>query len=844
MDIIKRNGSVEAYDRAKIARVIERAFVSVDSTVAPDKLQAMVGAIEAALVEMAAQGLALHVEEIQDLVEKTMIEENYYKEVKSFILYREGRKRKRRTRGQIAACFAEVAEMDAVLKQIEGDFADEAYSLDQLLMKFRSFYKEGMALEERFTFLIKACVELTTKEAPRWEFIAARIYFLEFGRALRQRMAEHGIDDFYEKLEFLTEAGLYGDYILQHYNRDEILEAAGFIDERRNQLINYSGLDLLLKRYVVHSHAGVPLESVQEMFLGIALHLAMLEEREHRMMWVRRFYDMLSTLKVTMATPTLANARKPFHQLSSCFIDTVPDSLDGIYRSIDNFAQVSKFGGGMGLYFGKVRARGSSIRGFEGAAGGVIRWIRLANDTAVAVDQLGVRQGAVAVYLDVWHRDLPEFLALRTNNGDDRLKAHDVFPAVCYPDYFWQQARDNIEGDWYLMCPHEVFTVKGYHLEDSFGEEWTNRYLDCVADPRISKRVLPIKDIIRLIIKSAVETGTPFAFNRDIVNRANPNGDKGVIYCSNLCTEIAQNMSAIESIDQRVEVVDGEEVIVTVTKPGDFVVCNLASLSLGHINVDDPLEIEDVTRSVVRALDNVIDLNFFPLPYAKINNRRYRPIGLGVSGYHHMLANHHIHWESEAHLTFADRVFEDINYAAIKASCENAREKGAYAAFGGSDWETGAYFDKRGYKGARWQALRDDVAAYGLRNGYLMAIAPTSSTSIIAGTSAGVDPIMNRFFLEEKKDGLMPRVAPSLSMETYWYYKSAHTIDQSWSVRAAGIRQRHIDQAQSVNLYITNDYTFRKVLNLYIQAWECGVKTLYYIRSKSLEVEECESCSA
>lgn len=844
MDIIKRNGSVEAYDRAKIARVIERAFVSVDSTVAPDKLQAMVGAIEAALVEMAAQGLALHVEEIQDLVEKTMIEENYYKEVKSFILYREDRKRKRRTRGQIAACFAEVAEMDAVLKQIEGDFADEAYSLDQLLMKFRSFYKEGMALEERFTFLIKACVELTTKEAPRWEFIAARIYFLEFGRALRQRMAEHGIDDFYEKLEFLTEAGLYGDYILQHYNRDEILEAAGFIDERRNQLINYSGLDLLLKRYVVHSHAGVPLESVQEMFLGIALHLAMLEEREHRMMWVRRFYDMLSTLKVTMATPTLANARKPFHQLSSCFIDTVPDSLDGIYRSIDNFAQVSKFGGGMGLYFGKVRARGSSIRGFEGAAGGVIRWIRLANDTAVAVDQLGVRQGAVAVYLDVWHRDLPEFLALRTNNGDDRLKAHDVFPAVCYPDYFWQQARDNIEGDWYLMCPHEVFTVKGYHLEDSFGEEWTARYLDCVADPRISKRVLPIKDIIRLIIKSAVETGTPFAFNRDIVNRANPNGDKGVIYCSNLCTEIAQNMSAIESIDQRVEVVDGEEVIVTVTKPGDFVVCNLASLSLGHINVDDPLEIEDVTRSVVRALDNVIDLNFFPLPYAKINNRRYRPIGLGVSGYHHMLANHHIHWESEAHLTFADRVFEDINYAAIKASCENAREKGAYAAFGGSDWETGAYFDKRGYKGARWQALRDDVAAYGLRNGYLMAIAPTSSTSIIAGTSAGVDPIMNRFFLEEKKDGLMPRVAPSLSMETYWYYKSAHTIDQSWSVRAAGIRQRHIDQAQSVNLYITNDYTFRKVLNLYIQAWECGVKTLYYIRSKSLEVEECESCSA
>lgn len=844
MNIIKRNGSVEAYERAKIVRVIERAFRSVGNDLAPEQLNSMVETIEQSLFADARQGLNLHVEDIQDLVEKTLIEENYYKEVKSFILYREDRKRKRRTRSQIVACFPEIEEMDAFLKQVEGDFDEEVYGLEYLLMKFQSFYKMGMSLNERFYFLVKACVELTTKEAPRWEFIAARVYFLEYQRNLASQMAQHGIDDLYEKIEYLTEEGLYGAYILQHYNREEILEAATFIDEERNKLINYSGMELLVKRYVVHTHAGVPMESIQEMYLGIALHLAMLEARECRLMWVRRFYDMLSTLKVTMATPTLANARKPFHQLSSCFIDTVPDSLDGIYRSVDNFAQVSKFGGGMGLYFGKVRARGSAIRGFEGAAGGVIRWIRLANDTAVAVDQLGVRQGAVAVYLDVWHRDLPEFLALRTNNGDDRQKAHDVFPAVCYPDYFWQQARDNIEGDWYMMCPHDVYTVKGYHLEDSFGEEWTERYLDCVADHRINKRVVPIKDIIRLIIKSAVETGTPFAFNRDIVNRANPNSDKGIIYCSNLCTEIAQNMSAIESVEQRVETIDGEEVVVTVTKPGDFVVCNLASLSLGHIDVNNYDEIEGVVKSVTRALDNVIDLNFFPVPYARINNHRYRPVGLGVSGYHHMLAKQHIHWESEEHLEFVDRVFEDINYAVIKASCENAAEKGAYPLFEGSDWQTGAYFDKRDYNSPRWQALRKDVAAYGMRNGYLMAIAPTSSTSIIAGTSAGVDPIMNRFFLEEKKNGLMPRVAPELSMDTYWYYKSAHLVDQSYSVRAAGIRQRHVDQAQSMNLYITNDYTFRKVLNLYIQAWKCGVKTIYYIRSKSLEVEECESCSS
>ena len=373
------------------------------------------------------------------------------------------------------------------LAAAQKEFPEEEYELAHLQAKFQSFAKPEASDDQKLAMLIKAAVELTTQEAPRWEMIAARLLMLQFERALAERMAVRRIDGFAQKVAYLAEEGLYGDYILQSYTPAELDEAAAFIDLRRNDLFTYAGLQLLLDRYVIRTHQGAPLESPQEMFLGIALHLAMKERVEDRMQWVRRFYDMLSTLKVTMATPTLSNARKPFHQLSSCFIDTVPDSLDGIYRSIDNFAKVSKYGGGMGLYFGKVRASGSAIRGFDGAAGGVIRWIRLANDTAVAVDQLGMRQGAVAVYLDAWHRDLPEFLALRTNNGDDRMKAHDVFPAVCYPDYFWQQARDNIEGDWYLMCPHEILAVKGYALEDCFGEEWTRKYLECVADARIKR---------------------------------------------------------------------------------------------------------------------------------------------------------------------------------------------------------------------------------------------------------------------------------------------------------------------------------------------------------------------
>lgn len=422
------------------------------------------------------------------------------------------------------------------------------------------------------------------------------------------------------------------------------------------------------------------------------------------------------------------------------------------------------------------------------------------------------------------------------------MKAHDVFPAVCYPDLFWKTARDNIDADWHLLCPHEVLSIKGYALEDFYGEEWEKRYIDCVNDNIISKRTVPIKELIRLILKSAVETGTPFAFYRDTVNRLNPNPHKGIIYCSNLCTEIAQNMSPVQFIRRQSTDENGDTVIAEITKPGDFVVCNLASLVLGNIDLDDECELEYVTESAVRALDNVIDLNYYPVEYARITNKRYRSIGLGTSGYHHVLAKRGIAWESEKHLEFADALFERINKAAVRTSAALGAEKGSYAFFEGSDWQTGSYFEKRGYTDGEWETVKK-AASHAMRNAYIMAIAPTSSTSVIAGTSAGVDPIMSRYYLEEKKGSIMPRTAPGLNAHTFWLYKSAHTIDQTWSIRAAAVRQRHIDQAQSVNLYITNTFTMRQVMNLYISAWEQGVKTIYYVRSKSLEVEECESCS-
>ena len=839
MNITKRNGEVEVYNNEKISIAIKKSFISTGKDISDSEIAGMVSEVEQFIKENPELRT---VEDIQNRVEKCLMAHGHYDEAKNYILFRYQRNEQRQAINYIVWT-ADDRELADVLHSVAREYRERSYSMVTLQEKFSSFTKPGMSQKDSIDALIKAAVELTTPEAPAWEMISARILSYRSEKKITRLEEELGLKTFYRKVKYMTEEGLYGDYILQNYSEEEINEAATFIDPERNKLLNYSGLDLLLKRYVIKNYTGKVIERVQEMFLGIALHLAM-PEKEDRLIWVRRIYDLLSKLEVTMATPTLSNSRKPSHQLSSCFIDTVPDSLDGIYRSLDNFSQVSKFGGGMGMYFGKVRATGGNIRGFKGVAGGVIRWMRLVNDTAVAVDQLGMRQGAVAVYLDVWHKDLPEFLQLRTNNGDDRMKAHDIFPAICYPDLFWKMAEEDMNQNWSLFCPNEIMRIKGYCLEDCYGEEWERKYLDCVNDQRLSRRVISIKDIVRLVLRSAVETGTPFTFNRDTVNRANPNAHKGMIYCSNLCTEIAQNMAPIETVSKEVETKDGDTVVVTTTRPGEFVVCNLASLSLGRLPLEDEEKMKEKVATVVRALDNVINLNFYPVPYAQLTNQRYRSIGLGISGYHHALAKRRIKWESEEHLEFMDKVFETINRAAILASSNLAKEKGSYQFFEGSDWQTGTYFDKRGYDSAEWQDVRKTVALQGMRNAYLLAVAPTSSTSIIAGTTAGLDPIMKRFFLEEKKGSMLPRVAPELSDETYWMYKSAYLINQKWSVRASGVRQRHIDQAQSMNLYITNDFTMRQILDLYLLAWKEGVKTIYYVRSKSLEVEECESCSS
>ena len=842
MKIIKRDGSKVDFELEKIKRAIYKAFKSVDSTITDDKLNYIAQKIVKTIEEKFPADHTVTVEEVQDLVELNLIDENHYREVKSFILYRAKHNMDRKVISDFTK-YVNDKDLMEIISKVQREFDSQRYPIESLYFKFESFTKPEMNDKEILDAVIRAASELTSKEAPDWEIIAARFLSYKINLEIREEEERYDIYDFKSKIKFLTDKNLYGAYILENYSSADIDELQKYLDYKRDDIFTYSGLDLLRKRYLITTYDGRLVERVQEMFMGIAMHLAIPEK--DKVPFAKRLYDILSTLKATMATPTMTNARKPFNQLSSCFIETVPDTLKGIYRSVTNFAEVSKHGGGMGMYFGKVRANGSDIRGFEGVAGGVIRWIRLANDTAVAVDQLGVRQGAVAVYLDIWHKDMPEFLALRTNNGDDRMKAHDVFPGVCVPDLFWKEVRDNMEGDWYMFDPHEVEKKYGKAIEDTYGEEFEEFYKKLVADKEISRRVMPIKDMVRLLIKSWSETGTPFIFNRDLVNKYNPNKHQGMIYSSNLCTEIAQNMSPSETVSTEIVTEDVDTVIVNKTKPGDFVECNLASLTLGKLDVNNEKELEETVRTVVRALDNVIDLNYYPTQYAAVTNKKYRAIGLGTSGYHHMLVKNDIRWSDEkAHAKLVDRVYEDINYYAIKESVEIAKDKGSYQVFEGSDWQTGAYFTDRNYTSERWQKLAADVKEFGLRNGYLMAIAPTGSTSIISGTSAGVDPIMSRYFLEEKKGAIVPRVAPGLTTKTFWLYENAHDIDQNISMRMAGVRQRHLDQAQSVNIYITTEYTMRQILNVYLTAWQAGVKSIYYVRGKSLEVEECDTCSA
>ncbi|MBY7144932.1 ribonucleoside-diphosphate reductase subunit alpha [Virgibacillus sp. NKC19-3] len=728
------------------------------------------------------------------------------------------------------------------------DRAAENLSIDTAKYKEKSLraIQPDATPEKTAEILIKNALENIDEANTEWTYVASRIYLQELYRqAGKNRNYDPALryGNFYELIQTLTQEGIYASHLLEKYTKEEIDTVAAYMQPERDLLFHYLGLYSIATRYLATDHAKNTYELPQERWMIIAMYLMQDEPKAQRIQLVTESYWALSNLYMTVATPTLTNAGKTHGQLSSCFIDTVDDSLQSIYDSNTNIAKLSKNGGGIGVYMGKIRSRGSAIKGFQGMSSGVVPWIKQLNNTAVSVDQLGTRKGAIAIYLDVWHKDIEPFLDLKLNNGDDRMRAHDIFTGVTLPDYFMEKVEKR--EDWYLFDPHEVRQVMGYSLEDFYDEErgdgtWRRKYEECVQSEQLSKSRVPAIDIMKRVMKSQLESGTPFMFYRDEVNRQNSNPHNGMIYCSNLCTEITQNQSPSEFIE---EFIENEDTIVQKYKTGDYVVCNLSSINLGRAVPDDVLE--PLIKIQVRMLDNVIDINTLPIKNAQLTNQKYRAIGLGTFGWHHLLALKNMKWESEESVEFADELYEKIAYLTIKNSMELSKEKGSYPAFEGSKWSDGTYFTQKGYTDDKWMSLKAEVETNGMRNGYLMAVAPNSSTSMIAGSTASIDPIFKPFYNEEKKDFKIPTTAPDLNHHTYEVYRrSAYIVDQRWSVKQNAARQKHIDQSISFNIYVPNTIRASVLLDVHLQAWREGLKTTYYVRSTANEVEECEWCES
>lgn len=754
------------------------------------------------------------------------------------------------------------AELSDVLEIIKK--ASEKYTIDvtELLDRISALNVTEDETNQQALFY---SLNQIAMDQPDWTFLAANLYLNELyakasGNRDYSRSLKYG--NFYKLIKCLTDKGIYSNELLNAYTEEEISELSKGIDPDRDSLFNYIGLFLLADRYLAKDHERNIYELPQERFMVIAMTIMKDEKASIRLDLVKEAYWALSNLYMTVATPTLSNAGKSFGQLSSCFIDTVDDSLDGIYLNNWDIARLSKDGGGIGIYYGKVRALGSDIKKFKGNSSGVVPWIRLINDTAVSVDQLGQRQGAVAIYLDLFHKDIMNgFLDLKTNNGDERRKAHDIFTGVTIPDLFMKKLKEVDEngrstGEWHTFCPHQVKQFMRWKdvngnllgLEDFYDETdklyFSEKYEEAVNNPLLPRKTYRAMDIMARIMVAQLETGTPYMFYRDEVNRQNPNKHlrgEGItsVYCSNLCTEIAQNMSPTTVVN---EYQDEDGNLVIIRKPGDFVVCNLSSINLPKAVQANVLE--RLIRIQVRMLDNVIDLNTISVGQAEVTNKKYRAVGLGTFGWHHLLALESIHWESEEAVIFADEIYENIAFYTIRSSMELAAEKGAYSQFEESEWQTGRYFERRGYTSSRWSKLQDDVANHGIRNGWLMAIAPNSSTAKIGGSTDGIDPLYAVEYAEEKKNFKFKVTAPDLNHVTYDYYRRArHELDQVWSIRQNAARQRHVDQAISFNFYVRHDIKAKELLNLHLEAWEQGLKTTYYVRSTSQsEIEECEAC--
>ncbi|MBA4696877.1 MAG: ribonucleoside-diphosphate reductase subunit alpha [Legionella sp.] len=873
---IKRNGQVVPYDEDKIRAAITKAFVAIEgnqvaaSTRLYQEVVRMTEQVTNALQRRLPTGGAIHIEDIQDQVELALMRSSHYEVARAYVLYREERRKARDAEVALEAAGetnllmirmpnGELKPLDLARIEVivqEACQGLEAVSAEAVIHEaLRNLYHQA-TLDDVYKALIMAARAFVENE-PNYTYVSARL--------LLDHLRTEALNKLRLRAEatFTEMAGFYPHYFkryLAHGIEQGLLdpELGKFDLERlgqallpeRDQQFTYLSLQTLYDRYLLHDQ-GSRYELPQAFFMRIAMGLALREsEREEKAI---AFYQLLSSFDYMASTPTLFNAGTVRSQLSSCYLTTVPDDLDGIYAAIKDNALLSKFAGGLGNDWTPVRAMGAHIKGTNGKSQGVVPFLNVANATAVAVNQGGKRKGAVCAYLECWHRDVEEFLELRKNTGDDRRRTHDMNTALWIPDLFMKRVYE--EGQWTLFSPDEA-----PELHDCYGKSFNARYEyyeQQAAEGKLKNvRILPAVTLWRKMLSMLFETGHPWLTFKDPCNLRSPQQHAGVIHSSNLCTEITLNTSQEE-----------------------IAVCNLGSINLPAHMVNGELDAEKLKRTVtlaIRMLDNVIDINYYSVPQARQSNLKHRPIGLGVMGFQDALYQLKISYASQEAVEFADRSMELISYYAIEASSDLAKERGSYATYEGSLWSQGMlpidsinllqqarqqYLEQDRTQRLDWEPLRVKVRTQGMRNSNVMAIAPTATISNICGVTQSIEPTYQNLYVKSNLSGeftvVNPYLVADLKALNLWdevmvndlkyfngsvqpiqripnelkeRYATAFEIEPSWFIDAASCRQKWIDQAQSLNIYMAKP-SGKKLDQLYKDAWLKGLKTTYYLRS-------------
>jgi ribonucleoside-diphosphate reductase alpha chain len=876
--VIRRNGKVTGFDANKIAVAMTKAFLAVEggnaaaSTRIHQTVQDLTGQVVSALTRRMPGGGTVHIEDIQDQVELALMRSGEHKVARAYVLYRAQQAQKRAEKAAVEGPSKEsvvnvtlsdgnsrpldIAWMRTLVEEactgLQG--VDAEIILDDT---FRSLY-DGIKAKDVSQSLVMSARALIDKE-PNHSQVAARLLLdnlrrealefldLENGVSTQADMGERYPEYFKAYIKGASELELLDSRLMQ-YDLDRLAAA---IRPERDLQFTYLGLQTLYDRYFIHDSDGNRFELPQAFFMRVAMGLAINEiDREGRTV---EFYELLSSFDFMSSTPTLFNSGTLRPQLSSCYLTTVSDDLDGIYTAIRDNALLSKFAGGLGNDWTRVRGMGAHIKGTNGKSQGVVPFLKVANDTAVAVNQGGKRKGAVCAYLETWHIDIEDFLELRKNTGDDRRRTHDMNTASWIPDLFMQRVVE--DGHWTLFSPDEVPDLHDLN-GSAFAQAYTGYEEKAARGEMKVSRTLKAVDLWRKMLGMLFETGHPWLAFKDPCNLRYTNRHAGAVHSSNLCTEITLH-----------------------TNDSEIAVCNLGSVNLAaHVGENglDLTKLEKTVSTAMRMLDNVIDYNYYSVPQARNSNLRHRPVGLGIMGFQDALYKQRLPYASAEAVEFADRSMEAVSYYAIKASTDLAEERGRYSTYEGSLWsqgilpidsvqklaqERGQYLLMDASATLDWDSLRSRVQTVGMRNSNTMAIAPTATISNIAGVSQSIEPTYQNLFVKSNLSGeftvVNPYMVHDLKGHGLWdevmvndlkyydgslqsidripddlktLYATAFEIDPRWLVEAGSRRQKWIDQAQSLNLYMAEP-SGKKLDNLYKLAWVRGLKTTYYLRS-------------